>query len=79
MKERSLIAIQFHERSSGLKRRMSLTILTGELRETTVSQAGCPWDITDGYKSSWDIPLCHIDSFSSLRFYDYKGKVRACL
>ena len=55
-----------------------LTILTGELGETTDSQAGCPWEITDGYKSSWDIPLRHIDSVSTLRFYDYKGQARAC-
>ncbi|CAI7611683.1 unnamed protein product [Penicillium pancosmium] len=54
-----------------------LTILTGELGETTDSQTGCPWDMTDGYKSSWDIPLRHMDSVSTLRFYDYKGQARA--
>ncbi|CAI7605667.1 unnamed protein product [Penicillium manginii] len=54
-----------------------LTILTGELMETTDCQTGCPWDMTDGYKSSWDLPLRHIDSVSTLRFYDYKGQARA--
>ncbi|CAI7649253.1 unnamed protein product, partial [Penicillium pancosmium] len=54
-----------------------LAILTAEFGETTDSQTGCPWDITDGYKSSWDIFLCHIDSVSTLNFYDYKGKARA--
>lgn len=54
-----------------------LTILTGELREITDSQTGCPWEITDGYKSSWDIPLHHIDNVSTLRIYDYKGQARA--
>lgn len=54
-----------------------LTLFTGEIGEATGSQTGCPWDITDGYKSSWNIPLRHMDNLSTLSFYDYKGQARA--
>lgn len=73
--ELELRGFLYHISSSLLLYR--LTLLTGEIREATGSQTGCPWDSTDGYKSSWNISLHHIDSVSTLRFYDYKGQARA--
>jgi len=73
--ELELRGFLYHISSSLLLYR--LTLLTGEIGEATGSQTGCPWDITDGYKSSWNIPLRHMDSVSTLRFYDYKGQARA--